>query len=186
MLIASDWRIDATQVLTRREIATVLADLQLKARRSPNTRMNMVIFRLACCCGLRVSEIAGIRLVDVRVGIGRPRRAAVVGPGDAGRHRRVGGHTAGPGRPGSGPGNLFATAARRRKAVGSARPKKALPDRVSVLGGCAAQVPDDPPRASYLHQPRPGWPTHAGRSPGCRRAQQHQRDHVLPALGGRK
>jgi site-specific recombinase XerC len=34
--------------------------------------MNRVIFRLACCCGLRVSEISALRLTAVYVGAGRP------------------------------------------------------------------------------------------------------------------
>jgi integrase len=72
MLYTPDWRIDATMILTKREIATVLADLHRKAARSINTRMNLAIFRLACCCGLRVSEIAGLKLGDVRVDIDRP------------------------------------------------------------------------------------------------------------------
>ena len=47
MLVAPDWHVDATRILTKREIATVLADLKRKAARSPNTRMNLVIFGLA-------------------------------------------------------------------------------------------------------------------------------------------
>jgi hypothetical protein len=35
----------------------VLADLKRKAPRSPSTRLNLVLFRLACCCGLRASEM---------------------------------------------------------------------------------------------------------------------------------
>ena len=72
MLLASEWRIETTKILTRGEIAVVLSELRRKAVRSPNTRMNLVIFRLACCLGLRASEISGLRLGDVRVGIARP------------------------------------------------------------------------------------------------------------------
>ena len=45
---------DPTKILTRRELAAVLADL-VESPRSPNTRMNLVLFRLAACCGLRAS-----------------------------------------------------------------------------------------------------------------------------------
>ena len=38
---------DPTKILTRREVAAVLAELTRKATRSPNTRMNLVLFRLA-------------------------------------------------------------------------------------------------------------------------------------------
>ncbi len=56
MLFAPNWRIDAAKILSRREVAAVLADLHRKSTRSANTRMNLVIFRLACCCGLRVCD----------------------------------------------------------------------------------------------------------------------------------
>jgi integrase len=59
------WKVEATKILTRGELATVLADLKRKAERSAGARLNLVIFRLACCCGLRVSEIAGLRLADI-------------------------------------------------------------------------------------------------------------------------
>jgi integrase len=57
------WNVDEMKILTRRELATVLADA--KRGRSANGRRNLVIVRLACCCGLRVSEIAGLRIGDV-------------------------------------------------------------------------------------------------------------------------
>jgi hypothetical protein len=43
------WTLDATKLLTRRELATVLADAKKKAQRSANARCNLVILRLACC-----------------------------------------------------------------------------------------------------------------------------------------
>lgn len=75
------WTVGREKVLTRSEIQAVLADLHRKARRSINTRMNLVLFRLATCCGLRASELSsktvgegankrfvgGLRLRDVRV-----------------------------------------------------------------------------------------------------------------------
>jgi len=66
------WKIDQTKILSGPEIASVLTDLKRRAKRSVNSRMNLVIFRLATCCGLRVSEIAGLKLQDVRVGVDRP------------------------------------------------------------------------------------------------------------------
>jgi integrase len=58
--------VDDTKILTRREMPAVLADLKRRARRSKNTRMNLVLFRLASCCGLRASEIAKLQVADVR------------------------------------------------------------------------------------------------------------------------
>jgi integrase len=55
------WNVDASQILARGELAEVLPDLQRRAARLPNVQMNLAIVRLACCCGLRASEIGGLR-----------------------------------------------------------------------------------------------------------------------------
>jgi len=66
------WNVDSTKILTRRELATVLADLKGKCERQANVRRNLVIVRLACCCGLRVSEIGGLQLDDLILDVARP------------------------------------------------------------------------------------------------------------------
>jgi integrase len=66
------WTIDRSKILQPTELKAVLNDLRRKFRRSLNTRMNLVIFRLSACCGLRASEIAGLVLSDVRVDSGQP------------------------------------------------------------------------------------------------------------------
>lgn len=66
------WTIDQTSILGRSEITRVIAELKRLGKRSRNARMNLAIFRLATCCGLRVSEIVGLRLSDVRMGLDRP------------------------------------------------------------------------------------------------------------------
>ena len=71
-MIAPTWNISQTKLLTRSELWTVLLDLKRRAARSLNTQLNLVIVRLACCCGLRVSEIGGLRLADVCLGVERP------------------------------------------------------------------------------------------------------------------
>lgn len=63
--------VDQTRIFTRSEIADVIDDLRRK-RRSINTRQNLVIFRLATCCGLRVSEIVGLKLANVKFAGNRP------------------------------------------------------------------------------------------------------------------
>ena len=55
----------------------------------PNVQMNLAIVRLACCCGLRASEIGGLRLGDMRVGIGRPHIVIRAEIAKFGRPRRV-------------------------------------------------------------------------------------------------
>ena len=81
--------IDVTKILSRRELAIVLNDLKRKAPRSKNTRMNLVLFRLACCCGLRVSEIAKLQVGDVRTELARPHIRIRRGASKGGRPRVV-------------------------------------------------------------------------------------------------
>jgi len=66
--------LDPTKILARRELVAVLTDLNRKAPRSRSTRLNLVVFRLACCWGLRagrclLAEAGGsllVRLADYR------------------------------------------------------------------------------------------------------------------------
>ena len=81
--------LDPTKILTRRELTAVLADLNRKAPRSRSTRLNLVIVRLACCCGLRASEIARLRVADVRVELPRPHLRIRRGAAKGGRPRIV-------------------------------------------------------------------------------------------------
>ena len=80
---------DPTKILTRRELAKVLSDLKRKAVRSRNTRMNLVLVRLACCCGLRVSEIAALQIADVRCELSRPHLRIRRGAAKGGKPRMV-------------------------------------------------------------------------------------------------
>lgn len=66
-MIASAKGIERTKILTKNEIRTIISDLSAR-KSAPNTHQNLIIFRLATCCGLRVSEIVGITLDDVQSG----------------------------------------------------------------------------------------------------------------------
>ena len=66
------WSVDPVKVLTRRELATILGNLRKLASTSLQARLNLTIIRLACCAGLRVSEVGALTLDDVRVDSGRP------------------------------------------------------------------------------------------------------------------
>jgi integrase len=66
------WRLSREKILTIGEIRRVLEDLHRKSARSVNTRMNLVIFRMSACCGLRASELCALVLDDVRVASERP------------------------------------------------------------------------------------------------------------------
>lgn len=63
---------DSTCFMSRSEIAAVLKDIKRRAKRRHNSRLNLVIFRLSCCCGLRCSEILGLDLKDIIAGGSRP------------------------------------------------------------------------------------------------------------------
>lgn len=89
MHLGSPIRVDATKILSRRELATVLVDLHQKAPRSRNTWLNLILVRLACCCGLRVSEIAGLHISDIRVEPSRPHIRIRRGASKGGRLRIV-------------------------------------------------------------------------------------------------
>ena len=64
--------LDFTKILTAEEVAQVLADLRCRAKRSVNAFQNLIIFRLACCCGLRRKEISGLNLGDIALSGPRP------------------------------------------------------------------------------------------------------------------
>jgi integrase len=68
----STMHVEQTQILTRGELACVLRHGEQAAQRSANAWRNLIIVRLACCCGLRVSEIAELQLDDVVVDVRRP------------------------------------------------------------------------------------------------------------------
>lgn len=55
------------RILSRFEIAKVVAHLRHTAPEFRNTHRNLIIFRLACCCGLSRKEIADLQLSDVVV-----------------------------------------------------------------------------------------------------------------------
>jgi integrase len=69
--------VDATRILTRREVQLVLERLhravnRVPSRRSLNACANLIIFRLSCCCGLRRCEIRGLNIGDMKLGGERP------------------------------------------------------------------------------------------------------------------
>lgn len=53
---------DVTKILTAGEVRKVLANVKYK--RTKNAKLNLTIFRLSCCCGLRVKEIVGLNVSD--------------------------------------------------------------------------------------------------------------------------
>lgn len=83
------WTVDRSKVLTKTEILTVLAELKRKARRSINTQTNLVVFRLATCCGLRASEIAGLTLDNLRLDSDSPKIRIPRTLGKGGKARTV-------------------------------------------------------------------------------------------------
>lgn len=89
MFVPWTWTVDATRILTRRELATVLQSLRRQAERRESARMNLAIVRFACCCGLRAPEIAGLTLDTVQLVPGRPHLRIRATTAKGGRGRRV-------------------------------------------------------------------------------------------------
>lgn len=63
---------DPTRFMTRDEVPLIIKDLHRRAKRSVSSHLNLIIFRLSCCCGLRRSEIAGLRFTDLVLAGARP------------------------------------------------------------------------------------------------------------------
>ena len=194
----SNWIVDRSKILQRDEIARILTDLRRKARRSVNTRMNLAIFRLAACCGLRASEIAGLTLADVQVDNSRPsiRIRREIGKGhkarkvpltwDAGtladlvewkRFRR---------EQGAADDDLF-VCSQHCDSLGNPLDRRNLRKRFKacckVLGRERQGRVDDPRWPPFLRQPRPPRrPEHRG-SAGRRRTRQPRHDQHLCSPG---
>lgn len=61
--------VDREKILTQKEIQLVLSELKRKSKRSALTRRQLIIFRLATCCGLRVSELTQLKLTNIHLGV---------------------------------------------------------------------------------------------------------------------
>jgi hypothetical protein len=75
-MIASTWNVDPVKILARCEVANVLEALVRQAPLSRSVRITRVILRLACCCGLRVSDLTPAQ-VDCPAKFGCNRRTIV-------------------------------------------------------------------------------------------------------------
>jgi integrase len=62
----------AADILTREEIATTVGSLHQKMLRGDNALVNLAIFRLSACCGLRRCEIYGLNVDDIILDGPRP------------------------------------------------------------------------------------------------------------------
>lgn len=68
----AQWKLNTWTILTTDEIVEVLTELKRKSKRSISTKTNLIVFRLATCCGLRVSEISQLRIRDVKLNDKKP------------------------------------------------------------------------------------------------------------------
>ena len=64
--------LDPTQIMSRREIATVPSNMHRKAKHSRLTHQNLIIFRLTIGAGLRCSEVAKLEIRDLHLTGARP------------------------------------------------------------------------------------------------------------------
>lgn len=58
-------QLDPTKILDITEVRAILLDLKHRMKKARNQRLNLIVFRLACCCGLRRGEICGLNLGDL-------------------------------------------------------------------------------------------------------------------------
>lgn len=86
---AAAYSVSSIKIFTRGEIRDVLADLHRKSKRSLSSHENLIIFRLSCCCGLRVSEIVGLQLNDLKLEHRRPHIQVRKEVGKGGKARKV-------------------------------------------------------------------------------------------------
>jgi integrase/recombinase XerC len=63
--------LSSINILSLSEISQVIAHLRRSRRREP-AMLNLALFRLSACCGLRVAELTGLTIGDVKVGRARP------------------------------------------------------------------------------------------------------------------
>ena len=193
------WNVDASQILSRRELALVLTALKKRAARLPNVQMNLAIVRLACCCGLRASEIGGLTLGDVNVGITRPFIQVRAEHAKLGRPRRV------PLWWDAGTLEDLTAWLERRRQQGAKSDDPFVCSLQSATFGeplnrhvLAAPVPhrlprarlgsathaDDSSRSAHVHQPCAGGRQNTGRGQSCSRAREFADDERVSACGG--
>jgi len=79
--------------LLLQECLAVIRDLHRRKKRSVSSHLNLIVFRFACCCGLRRSEIAGLKFTDLVLAGPRPcvivRRDNTKGQKEKRRSRKV-------------------------------------------------------------------------------------------------
>ena len=63
---------DPTRFLTKDEVLRILKDLKRRKKRSRSSHLNLIVFRLSACCGLRRGEIAGLKFADLVLAGARP------------------------------------------------------------------------------------------------------------------
>ncbi len=65
--------ISSLSILSLDEISLIVNDLRRRARnRSKSAALNLILFRLSACCGLRVAELTGLTVANIRVGSAKP------------------------------------------------------------------------------------------------------------------
>jgi len=63
---------DPTRFLTLDEVLRILEDLKRRKKWSVSSHLNLIVFRFSACCGLRRSEIAGLKFTDLVLSGARP------------------------------------------------------------------------------------------------------------------
>ena len=167
----------------------------------PTARRNRIVVRLACCCGLRVSEIAGLSMADMIVDGQRPhlRLPKTISKGkkarvvplwwDADTLADLVAWKAERLQQGARPNDPFVCSVQAHRnglPLQRAAIRRRFLSACKVLGRERLSCPHHPPRPAHVYQPRAGWRPHSGRGPRRGRPQQRLGDQRLPAHRGRR
>ncbi len=81
--------LSAVRILSVADMQQVVRGLRSRARRSKSAKLNLTLFRLAACCGLRVKELTGITLANVKLNSSKPHIYIPADVAKGGRPRMV-------------------------------------------------------------------------------------------------
>ena len=80
---------NSIRILSLHEINHVATTLHRLRRRGANAHVNLILFRLATCCGLRVAELTGLTMANVRISSAKPHILVPASIAKGGRKRIV-------------------------------------------------------------------------------------------------
>ena len=197
MHFTSHWNVDQTRILTRRELGAVLP----APAKSQDAQRNRIIVRLACFCGLRVSEIGKLAVGDVLLEGARPHLRPQKGNTKGKKGRRVPlwrdcgtladlrawkAARASQGAKDGGSVRLLGAEQSGGPRPPARRDPATVPFRLQGAGERARGNAYDSPWAPYLHFTCARWRAVVGGGTRCGGPRQRRHHERLPARRGRR